>query len=60
MALDFLRKNLQFQIEQLSQDDLEVRFELYKDLKSRSVRDEIYLELMTQELDKREQLVGVE
>jgi len=60
MALDFLRKNLQFQIEQLSQDDLEVRFELYKDLKSRSVRDEIYLELMAQELDKREQLVGAE
>jgi hypothetical protein len=55
MALEILKKNLQFQIEQLSQDELEDQFELYKSLQARSVRDEIYQELLAQELDKREQ-----
>jgi len=55
-----LIKNLKFQIEQLSQDELEEQFELYKSLRARSVRDEIYQELLAQELDKREQLEGVE
>jgi hypothetical protein len=55
MALEILKKNLQFQIEQLSQDDLEEKFELYKSLASKGVRDEIYTELLAQELDKREQ-----
>ena len=55
MALEILKKNLQFQIEQLSQDELEDQFELYKSLQSRSVRDEIYQELLAQELDRREQ-----
>lgn len=47
--------NLKFKIEQLSQDDLEQEFELYKSLQARSVRDEIYQELLAQELDRREQ-----
>ena len=55
MALEHLTKNLKFQIEQLSQDDLEEEFELYKSLMARSVRDEIYQELLAQELDRREQ-----
>ena len=55
MALEYLTKNLKFQIAQLSQDDLEEEFELYKSLQARSVRDEIYQELLAQELDKREQ-----
>ena len=55
MALEILKKNLQFQIEQLSQDELEEEFELYKSLQARSVRDEIYQELLAQELDRREQ-----
>ena len=55
MALEILKKNLQFQIEQLSQDELEDQFELYKSLLARGVRDEIYQELLAQELDKREQ-----
>ena len=55
MALEILQKNLQFQIEQLSQDELEDQFELYKSLQARGVRDEIYQELLAQELDKREQ-----
>jgi hypothetical protein len=55
MALEILKKNLQFQIEQLSQDELEDQFELYKSLQARGVRDEIYQELLAQELDKREQ-----
>jgi hypothetical protein len=55
MALEILKKNLQFQIEQLSQDELEDQFELYKSLQARSVRDEIYQELLAQELDRREQ-----
>ena len=49
-----LIQNLKFKIEQLSQDDLEVEFELYKELRSNSVRDDIYQELLAQELDKRE------
>jgi hypothetical protein len=55
MALEFLTKNLKFKIEQLSQDELEMQFELYKSLVSRSVRDEIYTELLAQELDCREE-----
>ena len=55
MALEFLTKNLKFKISQLSQDDLEEEFELYKSLQARSVRDEIYQELLAQELDSREQ-----
>ena len=55
MALEILKKNLQFQIEQLSQDELEDQFELYKSLQARGVRDEIYQELLAQELDQREQ-----
>ena len=55
MALEILKKNLQFQIEQLSQDELEDQFELYKSLQARGIRDEIYQELLAQELDKREQ-----
>jgi hypothetical protein len=55
MALEILKKNLQFQIEQLSQDELEDQFELYKSLQARGVRDEIYQEFLAQELDKREQ-----
>lgn len=55
MALEYLTKNLRFNIEQLSQDELEEEFELYKSLQARSVRDEIYQELLAQELDRREQ-----
>jgi hypothetical protein len=55
MAMEFLIKNLKFKIEQLSQDELEEEFELYKSLQARSVRDEIYQELLAQELDQREQ-----
>ena len=55
MALEHLTKNLKFKIEQLSQDDLEEEFELYKSLQARSIRDEIYQELLAQELDSREQ-----
>ena len=55
MALEYLTKNLKFQIAQLSQDELEEEFELYKSLQARSVRDEIYQELLAQELDCREQ-----
>ena len=55
MALEILSKNLKFKIEQLSQDELEEEFELYKSLQARSVRDEIYQELLAQELDRREQ-----
>ena len=46
--------NLKFNIGQLSQDELEDEFELYKSLQARSVRDEIYQELLAQELDRRE------
>ena len=55
MALEILKKNLQFQIQQLSQDELESEFDTYKTLQARSVRDEIYQELLAQELDQREQ-----
>jgi len=55
MSFEYLIKNLKFKIEQLSQDELEEEFELYKGLVSRSVRDEIYQELLAQELDQREQ-----
>ena len=55
MSFEYLTKNLKFKIEQLSQDELEVEFELYKSLQARSVRDEIYQELLAQELDRREQ-----
>ncbi len=55
MALEILTKNLKFKIEQLSQDELEDQFELYKSLQARSVRDEIYQELLAQELDRREE-----
>jgi len=55
MSFEYLTKNLKFKIEQLSQDDLEEEFELYKSLQARSVRDEIYQELLAQELDRREQ-----
>jgi hypothetical protein len=50
-----LIQNLKFKISQLSQDELEEEFELYKSLQGRSVRDEIYQELLAQELDQREQ-----
>jgi hypothetical protein len=55
MALEILTKNLKFKIEQLSQDELEDQFELYKSLASKSVRDEIYTELLAQELDRRDE-----
>ena len=55
MASEHLTNNLKFKIAQLSQDELEEEFELYKSLRARSVRDEIYQELLAQELDKREQ-----
>lgn len=42
------------QIRALNNDDLEDRFELYKNLRSRSVQDEIVQELLAQELDRRE------
>jgi hypothetical protein len=54
MTSNVLIQNLKDKITELSQDDLEQEFELYKSLQSRSVRDEIYQELLAQELDKRE------
>lgn len=42
------------QIAELADDELETRFELYKELRSRSVQDEIVTELLAQEVDKRE------
>lgn len=56
MTSNVLIQNLKDKISELSQDDLEQEFELYKSLQARSVRDEIYQELLAQELDKREQL----
>ena len=56
MTSNVLIQNLKDKITELSQDDLEQEFELYKNLQARSVRDEIYQELLAQELDKREQL----
>ena len=55
MTSQTLFNNLRYQIQQLSQDELEDVFELYKSLQARSVRDEIYQELLAQELDQREQ-----
>ena len=55
MTSQTLFNNLRYQIQQLSQDELEDEFELYKSLQARSVRDEIYQELLAQELDRREQ-----
>ena len=56
MTSNVLIANLKAKIADLSQDDLEHEFELYKSLRARSVRDEIYQELLAQELDRREQL----
>jgi hypothetical protein len=56
MTSNVLIQNLKAKIVDLSQDDLEQEFELCKSLRARSVRDEIYQELLAQELDKREQL----
>jgi hypothetical protein len=55
MTSNVLIQNLKAKIADLSQDELEDEFELYKSLQARSVRDEIYQELLAQELDKREQ-----
>ena len=50
-----LIQNLKFTISQLSQDELELEFDTYRTLQARSVRDEIYQELLAQALDQREQ-----
>ena len=50
-----LIQNLKFTIGQLSQDELELEFDTYRTLQARSVRDEIYQELLAQALDRREQ-----
>ena len=55
MTSNVLIANLKAQIADLPQDELEDQFELYKSLNARSVRDEIYQELLAQELDHREQ-----
>ena len=55
MTSNVLIANLKAKIADLHQDDLEREFELYKSLQARSVRDEIYQELVAQELDRREQ-----
>lgn len=55
MTSNVLIANLKAKIADLQQDDLEREFELYKNLQARSVRDEIYQELVAQELDRREQ-----
>ena len=49
-----LIENLKAKIADLPQDELEDEFDLYKSLQARSVRDEIYQELLAQELDRRE------
>ena len=54
MTSTVLIQNLKAKIVDLSQDDLEQEFDLYKSLQARSVRDEIYQELLAQELDRRE------
>jgi len=54
MTSNVLIQNLKAKIVELSQDDLEQEFDLYKSLQARSVRDEIYQELLAQELDRRE------
>jgi hypothetical protein len=55
MTSTVLIENLKAKIVDLPQDELEDEFELYKSLQARSVRDEIYQELLAQELDRREQ-----
>jgi hypothetical protein len=55
MTSTVLIQNLRAKIVDLTQDELEQEFELYKSLQARSVRDEIYQELLAQELDQREQ-----
>ena len=55
MTSTVLIQNLKAKIVDLSQDALEDEFELYKSLQARGVRDEIYQELLAQELDLREQ-----
>jgi hypothetical protein len=55
MTSQILISNLRYQIQQLSQDELELEFETYRTLQARSVRDEIYQELLAQALDQREQ-----
>jgi hypothetical protein len=55
MTSTVLIQNLKAKIADLPQDELEEEFELYKSLQARSVRDEIYQELLAQELDRREQ-----
>ena len=55
MTSTVLIQNLKAKIADLPQDELEEEFELYKSLQARSVRDEIYQELLAQELDQREQ-----
>ena len=54
MTSTVLIENLKAKIVDLSQDELEDEIELYKSLQARSVRDEIYQELLAQELDRRE------
>ena len=54
MTSTVLIENLKAKIVDLSQDELEDEFELYKSLQARSVRDEIYQELLAQELDRHE------
>ena len=46
MTSQTLISNLRYQIEQLSQDELELEFDTYRTLQARSVRDEIYQELL--------------
>jgi hypothetical protein len=55
MTSTVLIQNLKAKIADLPQDELEDEFDLYKSLQARSVRDEIYQELLAQELDRREQ-----
>ena len=55
MTSNVLIQNLKDKISDLPQDELEDEFDLYKSLQARSVRDEIYQELLAQELDRREQ-----
>ena len=54
MTSTVLIENLKAKIADLPQDELEDEFDLYKSLQARSVRDEIYQELLAQELDRRE------
>ncbi len=55
MTSQTLISNLRYQIEQLSQDELELEFDNYRTLQARRVRYEIYQELLAQALDQREQ-----